>query len=308
MDVKTLIRNNLINKNHYLAKFSYYVWFGAKLLNKQPIVIYTMGKVGSTTILNSLKEFINDRPIFQVHALTDQGISRLEQNYFGENSKTFHKALLPETKHLYTSYFLHAQVNEDINSKKWKIVSLVRDPIARNVSEFFYSVDTTKHDPYLPNFYKRSQSNTIDTTELMSRFLDLFHENSDEYKLSLKWFEIELKSVTGLDVFSSNFPKEIGYKIYQGEWADALIIKLERLNECSAIAFKEFLGIENFRLISANLAREKSYYSVYNDFIRNDKLPKNYLNSVYNSKYVCHFYTRDEVDSFWNKWHKSTTS
>lgn len=304
MGIKTSTENKLLSRNYYLTKLSSHFWWYIKSLGKAPLVIYQMGKVGSTSILYALYASNLDMPIYQVHVLSAHGIMKMEQKYWGKTPKAFRKSLLPETKHLFASHFLHAQLNKDLASNKWKIVTLVRDPIARNVSEFFYSVDTTKYDPHLPNFYKQYHSKAISTTELIQRFLERFHENSEEYQLPLKWFDTEFKAVLGIDVFLSDFPKSQGYQIIRGKFADVLLLKLEKLRECSSKAFNRFLNLKDFRLGIANAAQQKRYYPVYKSFINNVDLPDSYVNSVYNSKLVRHFYTNEEISAFRKKWHK----
>ena len=96
--------------------------------------------------------------------------------------------------------------------------------------------------------------------------------------------------------------KSKGYKIYSGEKADALIIKLEYLNQCGQLAFKEFIDVENFNLINANLGNQKDYsafYSQFKDFIR---FPRHYIDKMYQSKYMQHFYSDEEIKQLRHKW------
>jgi hypothetical protein len=304
MSIKAVIMDHLLNRNYYLAKISSHLWWYVNSLGKQPLIIYQMGKVGSTSILHSLQASVPDIPVYQVHVLSSQGILRMERKYWGETPRVFRKSLLPETKHVFASHFLRAQLNRDFNQKRWKVVTLVRDPIARNVSEFFYSVDTTKYDPHLPDFYERYQSKTIGTAELIERFIERFHENSEEYQLPLRWFDTEFKAVLGIDVFSGDFPKSKGYQIIHGEFAEVLLLKLEKIHKCYSEAFNEFLNLGEFRLLTANTARQKKYYPAFKSFMSLVDLPSSYVSNMYASKYMRHFYTDEEINILWEKWHK----
>lgn len=304
MNIQDGIKYQLLLRNYYLAKVSYHLWFYANTHRKQPLVIYQMGKVGSTSILASLAVSNLHMPIYQVHVLSAQGIREMEKKYYGETSSVFRKSLLPETKHIFASHFLRTQLKKRLHTEKWKVITLVRDPIARNVSEFFYSIDTTKDDPHLPNFYKRYESNNIETEELLERFLERFHEKSEECQLPLRWFDTEFKSVLGIDIFSTDFPKSKGYQIVEGDHADVLILKLERIHEYCSEAFSQFLNLNEFSLVTANAARQKKYYPAFKSFMKLVDLPSGYVSKMYESKFVKHFYDDEEINFFWEKWHK----
>jgi hypothetical protein len=236
--------------------------------------------------------------------LSADGIRRMEQMYWGNTPKLLRKSLLPETEHIYVSHFLHHQWNKKNSDRKWKFISLVRDPIARNVSEFFYSVDTTKVEPYLPNFYELLESRSIHMPDLIEAFLLSFHPESEDFNLPLIWFDDEFKKFLNVDVYSLEFPKTQGYQIIKNGSSDILILKLESLMDCYQQAFSEFLNLDDFRLITANVAGQKKYYPVYKGFIKEVNLPENYINKMYESKYVKHFYTQKEIEGFRMKWQR----
>ena len=299
----TLMIKKLIRKHYISTRLLYDYKTRRDGIGSQPIIIYQMGKVGSTSILHSLQATNLFPDIFQVHTLSAQGINKMEKRYWGNTPMLFRKSLLPETTHVFISHTLKSLLGRD-SSVDWKIITLVRDPIARNVSEFFYSVDTTKSDPHLPNFYERYRSGDIKISELIDRFTERFSETSDEYAVPLNWFDREIQGVLGVDVYSSDFSKSRGYQAINANGYDILIIKLEKLKDCYLEAFQEFLGLKNFDLITTNTANQKDYSAAYNTFILEAKLPLQYLTRVYESRLVRHFYTEQEVEQFIRKWHK----
>ena len=146
----------------------------------------------------------------------------------------------------------------------------------------------------------------ITTETLIQRFLEIFNEESPEFLLPLRWFDRKFAAVTGIDVYANQFHKERGYMRYRSKGFDVLLLKLENLRQCSREAFSEFLEIPDFRLLEANLSSQKRYYPAYKDFIQSVNIPESYLSKVYNSKYVQHFYTAEEIESFWQKWRKNS--
>ena len=137
----------------------------------------------------------------------------------------------------------------------------------------------------------------------MRKLSDLFFERLN-HDTPLVFFDRELKSVFGVDVFASEFPKSEGFKIYKSEKADALVIRLENLNHCFKEAFKKFLNINNFTLENTNIGKAKVYASIYKKFKETIHLPDNYLDKFYNSKYMRHFYTEMEIEGFREKWYR----
>jgi hypothetical protein len=83
-----------------------------------------------------------------------------------------------------------------------------------------------------------------------------------------------------------------------------LLLRLENLSKCAQDAFKEFLNIEQFTLIEANISREKAYYAAYEEFLDSVVLPAWYIEETYTLKYVQHFYSEEEINAFKAKWYK----
>jgi len=94
----------------------------------------------------------------------------------------------------------------------------------------------------------------------------------------------------------------MGYRIYRRNNVDLLLIRLENLNQCAAAAFKEFLDIDGFTLIDANVASEKVYAPLYKEMKGRIRLPESYLDAMYQSKYTRHFYSEEEIRRFRERW------
>jgi hypothetical protein len=87
-----------------------------------------------------------------------------------------------------------------------------------------------------------------------------------------------------------------------------LLLKLERLKECAAAAMKDFLGIDNFILTNANVGEDKDYRDLYRSFVDSIQLPSSYLDRMYESAAVRHFYSEDEIQGFRSRWTKHVQS
>lgn len=179
-----------------------------------------------------------------------------------------------------------------MEGQSWKVISLVRDPIAINVSGFFQIIDH-----YLPNFGQRYRAGSVKIDDAIRVFLDEF-----DHEEPLTWFDVELKATLGIDVFGSPFPKSKGYEIYRKEHIEFMVLRLEDIDQRAGEAFKHFLDIENLKLVRSNVADDKSYNTAYREFKDAIKLPRSYLEMMYESRHVRHFYTDEEILGFRTKW------
>ena len=193
-----------------------------------------------------------------------------------------------------------------MNGQKWRILTLTREPVARNLSAFFENIEFKQmdgNDQYeIKSDYYRFGPTIIHLNDLQN-LTDLYFEKII-HDAPLVFFDRELKGVFGIDVFSSEFPRSRGYNIYETKYANVLLIRLENLNSCVKDAFKDFLDIDDFSLINTNTGAEKDYAPVYKKFKDSIELPDSYIDKLYNSKYTKHFYSQDEIEKFRKKWRR----
>jgi hypothetical protein len=287
LNIGRRVKRQSIDRNLYLSKYYYYIRF--RILNirrKDPLIVYQMGKVGSSTIKESLRKLNLSMQIYHVHYLTKENIDNI--------LKYFIEAKRVPTSQIWEGQYLRSKINRDLNGKKWKIVTLVREPIARNISAFFQNIHR-----WFPDFDSQCKMQSLNVEDLIDCFLkDFSHEEP------LVWFDSEMKKVFNVDVFANDFPKSKGYQIYHGKNSDILLLKMENLNKCSQEAFQNFLNVENFRIINANVSDEKEYFLIYKKFINSIILPNSYINRMYASKLMRHFYSDEEINTFETKWRK----
>ena len=201
--------------------------------------------------------------------------------------------------HLSKSYVLSQKIAQWYNpQRRCKVISLVRDPVALNVSGFFQNyrwwpaalIAQCKHKE--PGYQHA----------LLQHFL-----TSYAHDVPLTWFDLDLQPVFKIDVFATPFSVAAGYQTYQSDFADLLLLRLEDLNRCAAVAFPPFLGVDNFAIVRANEADAKWYATAYREFTQTVALPESYLDRIYNSKFAMHFYAEEELQAFRRKWQRTGT-
>ncbi len=292
-NIQRFLTKDYYKIKYFITKTRYNLVHSLQSRNKKTVIVYQMGKVGSTTVLKSLQALKNLN-VYHVHTLTANGIQNVEQMY----ERRFYRTR-NIYEHLLESQYLRQQLDKGLEcKKKWKVVTLVRDPIAKNISSFFQHLESRLGYEY----HKKIECMKIE--DIIDELMELFLKRLDGHEKSLTWFERELKPVFGIDVFSREFSRENGYEIYEAEHADVLIIKLENLNKCAGDAFKKFLSISEFNLLASNVGSNKSYSNIYQRFLDCIVLPESYIDKMYTAKYVCHFYSEEEIEAFKRKWRR----
>ncbi|MGV6806943.1 MAG: putative capsular polysaccharide synthesis family protein [bacterium] len=296
--IKTILRAPF-DRNYYLSKAMWKRGQRKRLnaCNGVPVINYQMGKVGSSTVQASLEKHLPGCPVYHVHHMNPRRVKSLERDrrrYFGtERIGYLRRPGLSE--------FLLEEIRR--GNRRWKLVTLVREPVARNVSTFFENLQVTRVDGagvfrVLSDYYGFEACVALDDLGVL---IEYFHERL-VHERPLVYFDDELKAVFGLDVYDEPFPRGQGFQIIHGETADLLVIRLEELDQCAPNAFDSFLDIKDFSLCQTNLGDAKDYAPLYRAFKEQIRLNPAYLDKMYDSRFALHFYSPEELHHFRRKW------
>ena len=172
-----------------------------------------------------------------------------------------------------------------------RVITLVRDPVAHNVSLFFQVFDQYAG--------KTIEQSGYDVEELTRIFLEHY-----VYSRPLTWFDAELKITLGVDVFQHVFPVDAGSGIIDSGNVSVLILKSELDDVRKAEAISSFLGLDQFEIVRSNVTGDKSYGRRYEEFKNWIRIPEALLEELYESKYARHFYSEKERAQFRARWLK----
>ena len=289
--IKTGIKS-VVRRSYYLTRKVRYRSLVRQLSSHPPLVVFQMGKVGSSSVTESLKEMDAPFELFHLHVLTHEGIERVHGEY-RHASKVHHRPMI--ARHIVESDYLRRQLDRNDPGATWKIISLVRDPVARNISTFFQSLCI-----YFPELCVGDQQ--IFSDERIPELLETYLEQWDGHHTPLHWFQTELDPVFGIDVYAHPFPKDKGYQIIESGAVSLLLLRLEGLNSTAGPAMEEFLGLRGLELSNHNVAEKKPYAGAYHAFKNRLRLPGAYLDTLYESEYARHFYTEREISGFRQRW------
>jgi len=301
-----------IEQSYQLAKLRSHLDY-VRLLDKEPLLVYQMGKVGSTTIVNSLHASPDcdaKYSVYHVHWLSPERLRYEEDLHRSALARRPPDAGTPAGNfypgYVWAGQHLSRRLRNERDATKWTVITLLREPISRNISSFFQNLET------LLNYDFRKKLKTTNIDQVVNDLMRLWTENyiedgaierSDANPMT--WFDKELKTVFGVDVYATPFPREQGFATYETPRARVLLLRLEDLNKSDGVPVKEFLGSRDFKLVSANQAQDKEYSQLYSAFTRRLVLPNSYVETIYRSRYSTHFYTPRELERFRSKWDTS---
>ncbi len=253
------------------------------------IIVLSQPKTGSMSLFNSFEN--QNLACYHTHALAyGNWISQDSYNVFAPPGKISYCA----------DQMLKSALSFCIsNNIGIKFISSVREAYSRMISSLFYSLDQLLIDqPYNDNL------STEQWLELI-KSISSFYNNPRYVDLSTSWYDDAFLAMTGVNVYDTHFDHEKGYVIIERGNISVLLLRLENMNDLEN-EIGSFCGIENFKLIPSNLSESKAYKDAYKKFYECHTPPEYLIDTLYNSKYMKHFYTRSEIDSFRNKWLKIT--
>jgi len=225
-----------------------------------PVLVYTMGKVASSSIYLSLYRQYGGIVLFGHNIYEDHDDWRLD-------------------------YIYRRAIYE---KKPIKIISLTREPIGRNISAFFQTFER--------NTGFKLENATFSHDELFQLFLETY-----DHDLPLKWFQLRLQKVFGVDVYSTPFPQS-GASVYTHENIQVLVMRSELDDSEKATLICQFLETKDFHLENENVSSQKNYSSMYEQFKNKIKLPPEYINKMCESKYFNHFYPPEMIEVVRKRW------
>jgi len=199
---------------------------------------------------------------------------------------TSHYSVQDEQEFGLDPYGFFDQIRID-REREWKIISLMRDPIARNISTFFWSIQ--KYYNEHPQTFK---------PQMVTAFL----ENYPFHDTPITWFERELVPFLDFNIYEHPFDKAAGYTIYDTPYAQLLLLRTEQLTEIGSEAFAKFFDRPGVEVKHRSYGAKRFSGGAYKDFHEKAKFSKEYLDRMYDNDHVRYFYKEDEIQAFREQW------
>lgn len=240
-----------------------------------------MGKVGSSAIRDTL-ELMKGVTVFQTHWCNDNNLNhragivneeRRVSNRYGDRDH-------------FGSMLRDKIIRPNIASK---VITMVRDPIARNVSSYFQHLDEIHG--------VRRAHERVSMENLLRGFIDVF-----EHDEPLSWFKTEIYEIFGVDIFAEQFNRSERWSLIKGGAWSVLVMRSDLSDAGKKKVTSDFLNAAVPTVIPSNVGEQKTYASVYQEFKNKLQLSPGYLDRFYTAPVTQHFYELSEIDSMREYW------
>jgi hypothetical protein len=267
-----------------------YVESGATSHLAYEVGVYTQGKVGSKAVLAALRgAYSGDSEAGDNMYVWDYRRSDIEGVKQHQVVQGNRRRLLSDDPEI-------AQFLVDHPDRDLKLTTIVREPIAINISSFFY------------NFGPRNPEvdiNDVSDAQIVDRLVAGESFSSRSYHLD--WFDIEVAPMTGIDVYKHKaVPADQQGTIYKADLGqrhtDLLAIRLEDIALHGAAAVSRFYAKNITHIPRENAGDEQAYADRYAAFKQSLQLPVDWVNWQLNSRYARFFYTTEERADIAKKW------
>jgi len=268
------------------------------------LLIYQMKKAGSQTIEASLSRVGLKRQIFRIHFMS-QANSDIMRNYiaakiFPADYRNSMQRQIEESLFLNNVVWIKKllyRMNLNRKNKLYLIVGL-REPVGALLASLFQNYQIYFED--LEQVTLQSVHDIFIGSSIRSSELSSYSKS--EVNFIQNWFDTELKSVIGIDVYDQPFPYKNGYVIRENNFAKVLIYRFENIKNLQSI-LEEFFNIKlEEGLSNRNFSTNKDYGEIYSIVKNKLTLPMNYLDKIYDTKFARYFYTVDEIKKFKEHW------
>ena len=224
----------------------------------------------------------------------------------------FHSIIYPE--HIFGKA-LEQSWNDVVSSfqtRKIKIITAVREPLARDYSAFWEAFGQGMFP--IGWYISAFQSSGGDFQKMYQTFIKIVlsddlprmrKENGKEipdfWIDEFHWFDEQILNLFHIDIYAYPFDRERGFGIIHADNADIFIYKMEKLNELEA-ELSRFVG-HSLKIAREHDSEQRPYAITYREFRKRVRLPAEYVNHYYvgNAK-MDHFYTPEEKAAFLKQW------
>jgi hypothetical protein len=228
------------------------------------VFIYTVPKVGSTSLVSSLRLFASKLlTVIHIHDEIMLKVLTHIDNVSVKDIILFNKNL----------------------GKDVYVINVYRSPIERKISSFFEKISSHHFNN------TELEINLYNVNKVIARFNNIFTwlgEDGDHL----------------LDVYGINIPDHFDYenKYMVLKENDITYISLrlcdsDKWGQILTNIFKtEICIIKDYE------SSKKKIKDLYESFKQNYRIPINLLNDVMKDKYLCYYYSSDELTSYYNQW------
>jgi hypothetical protein len=240
---------------------------------ERPVLIHTMGKVGSMAMAGAVhRAEIPGVEVFHTHRLIDHN---------DPGVKLERQGIAPR-RTWYVSSALARCVAEQ--SKNVVVLSVVRDPLERNVSGFFQTIER-----YLPDRKPINPASPPPVDQLIEIFIERW-----PHQAITTWLDREISTHFDIDPYERPFDAESGFSLHRSATGSGVnnvvgIARHDRFPEAAESMLSAALGVDGISLTRRNATGDKHIAPLVERFKQDLSMPADIVDDLYRSRYATHF-------------------
>ena len=239
-------------------------------------VVYTMGKVASSAITKAIRA--RGRVVHDIHTLNEEALKR-------EALRALEKGKFPNP-HICVSMAWKAR---DITvPQRCVYISLVRDPVARNISAYFQN-----REHYIDSLEKGEDT---EAEALFEHFVETY-----PHTLPLRWYDREYKKHLGIDVFEGRFRHEKGFQLSHNN--RVVIFRVDTPDDLKSQVLSNVLDFDVV-VERANDSSNKDYKDDYRTVQSLARFTPEMIDPIYTSVFTRHFWSAEDIEAMRARWLK----
>jgi len=235
-------------------------------------VVYTMGKVASSSVSKGILQA--GLACHDIHSLAPDYLRKTAAQWLGRGEYP--------PPHICVSMAHRDRLL--IKQKKCLYISLVRDPIARNLSGFFQNL-------HLQPAPVRDEN---DPQALFDAFMGLY-----PHRVPVTWFNREFEGQLGIDVYARGFNHDKKFSYLKGK--NVVVFRVDCPDAVKSKTLSRILG-RKIEVVRQNDATNKGYADLYSEMKTKAHFTEEFVAGIYDSKFVRHFWTVAERAALMEKW------
>lgn len=247
----------------------------------QLVLVLTMGRVASTAVYRTVSDHVEGR-IFHAHSIDPVKLTQLAVGGLDGAARHVREGL--------------EAIREMLGWRdRVKLVTLVRDPVARNMSAAFARVRRGRDEAALQEFIADGEA----TAEFWAGFDDD----------PLTWFDDEFRDILGIDVYEHPFPDAGATTFTVGPY-DVLIMRQELSDSEKSQQLESFLEVDPLPIRQTNRRSRPGgdLREVYDQFKRTAPLGREELTRIATSRFMQHFYRGTDPSEYAARWSDPATA
>ena len=257
------------------------------------IVVNTLPKVGSTSIVDTLRNAMPEAKVHHFHALSLES-----QRFMATSPVKPANAFIRDVgiHNLFKMMEVRPELErlrvEGLSDAGVSFISGTREPIGWALSWWFQIHDLGG----LPD-------KALDLQHVRQAIIDWMNGNLQSRFLPEDWFQREVHGYLGVNPAELGFDVARGYQVYETKRGRLLIVRQENLTRLPD-ALAELLTVPPalFSMSKSNVMEGKAQGSAYRHISSALRFPAAFLEEIYARPYSTTFYSDDERKAFLAKW------